>query len=216
MSASSVLEDSSRLSRADRIVFRIERALTLTGGLVILALMLLAVIQILGRKLFNVPIPGFIDWVEQAMAVFAFLGIAYCQRQGGHIRMDIVVGMLRGRLLWLTEFISVGVILALTVALTVGSWRHFLRAFENGDSSIDIALPTWPAKLMVPVALAVLALRLVLQLWAYGRAIKSGSETPVAVPLIEDAATQAAHEAEAVSSNETGASLEGAYHDRPV
>ena len=31
------------------------------------------------------------------MAVFAFLGLAYCQREGGHIRMDIVVDASRGR-----------------------------------------------------------------------------------------------------------------------
>ena len=52
--------------------------------------MLLAVAQILGRKLFNLPVTGFIDWVEQAMAIL-LLGIAYCQRLGGHIRMDIVI-----------------------------------------------------------------------------------------------------------------------------
>ncbi len=200
MSDASVLKDDSRLSRMDQTLFRVESFLTLTGGLVILALMFLAVTQIVGRKLFNAPIPGFIDWVEQAMAVFAFLGISYCQRVGGHIRMDIVLGMLRGRILWINELISVLVMLLLTVVLTVGSWRHFLRAYQNGDSSIDIALPTWPAKLMVPVALSILTLRLVLQLWAYGRALKTGTEQPVAVPLIETAAEQAAREAETVSS----------------
>ena len=51
----------------------------------------------------------------------------------------------------------------------------------------------------MPVALAVLCLRLTLQLWAYGRAIVLGLSEPVAVPLIEDAATQAAAEAETVS-----------------
>ncbi|MEL6597767.1 MAG: TRAP transporter small permease, partial [Pseudomonadota bacterium] len=42
----------------------------------------------------------------------------------------------------------------------------------------------------------VLCLRLVLQLVAYGRAIVLGLEKPVAVPLIESAAEQAAREAE--------------------
>ena len=45
-------------------------------------------------------------------------------------------------------------------------------------------------------------MRLVLQLWAYGRAIKEGTDTPVAVPLIEDMATIAAREAEAVTGRE--------------
>ncbi len=198
--SASVREDDSPLSRFDRTLFKLETFLALIGGFVILALMLLAVAQILGRKLFNMPVPGFIDWVEQAMAVFAFLGVAYCHRLGGHIRMDILVSQLKGRTLWAAEFTSTLVVFLLVLLLTWGSWLHFMRAYTIGDSSIDIALPLWPAKLLVPVAFAVLALRLTIHLIGYAKAIRSGEAEPVAVPLIEDAATQAAHEAEAVDS----------------
>ncbi|WP_419904554.1 TRAP transporter small permease subunit [Kiloniella sp.] len=198
-SSSMVREDNSGLSRLDRALFSIESKLALVGGLIILALMLLAVAQILGRKLFNIPVPGFIDWVEQSMAVFAFVGVAYCHRLGGHIRMDIVVSHLKGRLLWASELLSSLIMLFLITALTYGSWLHFMRAFKNGDSSIDIALPLWPAKLMVPLALSILALRILIHVIGYARAVISGESEPVAVPLIEDAAEQAAHEAEHVS-----------------
>ena len=64
------------------------------------------------------------------------------------------------------------------------------------DSSIDIGIPIWPAKLLAPVAFSVLCARLILQVWGYGRAFMLGLEAPVAVPLIQDAAAQAAAEAE--------------------
>ncbi len=51
----------------------------------------------------------------------------------------------------------------------------------------------------VPIAFSVLVARLALQIWGYGRAIAEGTEAPVAVPLMEDAATQAANEAATVS-----------------
>ena len=195
----SIGENNSPLSKFDRILFKLERLLALISGFVILALMLLAVFQIVGRKLFNMPVPGFIDWVEQAMAVFAFLGVAYCHRLGGHIRMDILVAQLKGRALWLSEFFSTLVVFLLILALTYGSWLHFMRAFTIGDSSIDIALPLWPAKLLVPFAFFILLLRLSIHLISYGKAIYNGDQ-PVAVPLIEDAATQAANEAKSVDS----------------
>jgi len=195
----SVKTDNSRLSRLDQQLFKLESALNLIAGIVVLMLMMLAVTQIFGRKLFNIPVPGFIDWVEQAMAVFAFLGIAYCQRIGGHIRMDILVGRLKGRVLWLSEFISTIVMILLSLALTYGSWLHFRRAWDLGDSSIDIALPIWPAKLMVPVALSLLSLRFILQAWGYWRAFMRNETVPTGVPLIEDAATVAANEAKSVS-----------------
>ena len=196
---SAVLEDDSTLSRLDRLFFKLESFLALLGGITIFLLVLLAVVNVLGRWLFNLPVSGYIDWVEQAMAVFAFFGIAYCQRLGGHIRMDIVIGSLKGRALWISEFTSTLIMLLLTSVLVYGSYLHFLRAFNNGDSSIDIGLPVWPAKLVVPIALLILAIRLVLQLWGYIRAIKNNTDQPVAVPLIEDAATQAANEAKSVS-----------------
>ena len=115
---------------------------------------------------------------------------------------------LKGRALWLFELFSVLLILLLVVFLFWGSWAHFARSFDFGapmwsrDSSMDIALPLWPAKLLAPVAFGVLCLRLGLQLWAYARAFFRNDETPIAVPLVADAATQAAMEAEHVSGHD--------------
>lgn len=199
MSASAtVLEDNSLLSRLDRLFFKFESLLNLLGGIAIFLLVLLATTNVLGRWLFSLPVDGYVDWIEQAMAFIAFLGIAYTKRLGGHIRMDIVVGHLHGRWLWFVEMFSVLMMLAITLLLIYGSYLHFWRAYDIGDSSLDINLPTWPAKLVVPFALAVLALRLILQVWAYARAFKNNTDTPVAVPLVESAAEVAAKEAEAV------------------
>ena len=196
--STTIVEDDSRLSFADRAFFRFESFLNLAGGVVIFLLVLLATTNVLGRWIFSLPIDGYVDWVEQAMAFIAFLGIAYTKRLGGHIRMDILVGRLRGRLLWAVELIAVCLMLLVTTVLIYGSYLHFWRAYNIGDSSLDINLPTWPAKLVVPVALTVLALRLVLQIWGYARAVKEGGNEPVAVPLIESAADMAAKEAETV------------------
>ena len=174
------------LARCDSALGRMEHACGLLSGAVVGLLILLASVQILGRKFFNSPLPGFIDWVEQAMAVVAFLGLAYCQRQGGHMRMDIVVSRLRGRLRAGLE--ATGVLLSafIIAVLVCGSWLHFERAFDwsapmfSRDSTIDIGLPLWPAKLLVSVSLSFLLLRMVLQLWDYSRALLLG-----APPLLE-------------------------------
>ena len=199
---SSVLEDGSLLSRLDQKLLGLERMLALISGLAVFSLMLMAVVSVGGRNLFNAPLPGYVDWIEQAMPLLAFMGIAYVQRDGGHIRMDIVIGRLHGRALWLAELVSVVLVLVLMIVLVWGSWSHFGRSFDFAaplwslDSSIDIGIPIWPAKLLVPVAFSVLILRLILQIWGYGRAFVLGLPAPVAVPLIQDAAAQAAAEAD--------------------
>ena len=206
--SSLVLSDGSTLSKIDRGLYRLETFLALLSGLAVFALMLLAVVSVSGRNFLNQPLPGYVDWIEQAMPLIAFLGVAYVQRNGAHIRMDIVAGALSGRTLYLVELITTFAILVLMVLMVWGSWSHFLRSFDfaaplwSRDSSMDIALPIWPAKLLAPIAFAVLCLRLCLQIWAYGLAFWRNEERPVAVPLIADAATQAAMEAEHVSGHD--------------
>ncbi|ATG35367.1 TRAP transporter, subunit DctQ [Phaeobacter piscinae] len=210
--SAAVLKDGSLISRWDRQLLRLERVMALISGLAVFSLMVLAVVSVGGRNAFNAPLPGYVDWIEQVMPLIAFMGISFVQRDGSHIRMDLVISSLRGRALWLFELISVLLILALMLALLWGSWSHFLRSFDfaaplwSRDSSIDIGLPIWPAKLLAPVAFAVLCLRLLLQVWGYGRALILGLARPAAVPLVQSAAEQAAAEAEHLGGVSTSAS----------
>jgi len=200
--SAAVLEDSSVLSKLDRALLPIERFCALLSGLAIFSLMFLAAYSVTGRKFFASPLAGYVDYIEAAMPIIAIMGVSYVQRDGTHIRMDMLVGALKGRLLWLFELISVLLMLLLIVALTWGAWEHFDRSFDcarplcSRDSSIDIGIPIWPSKLVVPVAFFVLSLRLILQAWGYGRALVLGLENPVAVPLNLTVAEQAMHEAE--------------------
>ncbi|MGB3178955.1 MAG: TRAP transporter small permease [Albidovulum sp.] len=206
--SASVLEDGSTLSLIDQKLYNLERVLALASGVAVFALMLLAVFSVGGRNFFNAPLPGYVDWIEQAMPLIAFMGIAYAQRDGGHIRMDMLVGQLKGRGLYLAELITTFAVLVLMILLVWGTWAHFLRSFDfaapmwSRDSSMDIGLPIWPAKLLAPVAFFVLVLRLLVQCAGFTSALRSGTDTPVAVPLIIDVATQAAHEARHVSGRE--------------
>lgn len=207
MSHSPVLTDDSAVSRADRTLLRLEAFMNLLAGITIFALVALAVVHVLARKLLNAPVPGYVDWTQQFMALFAFLGLAYCQREGGHIRMDIVIGQLKRRPLWIAEFASIIIMLLITTALIYGTYFHFDRSFDmtkplwSSDSSIDIALPLWPAKLVVTISMVVLWLRLWVQLWGFGRAIGRNDDRPVAVPIVMDAAEQAMAEAEGVEGD---------------
>ena len=203
-SSARILSDQTRLSRIDAAFLRLEVFLGILSGLAVFSLMLLAVISVGGRNFMNQPLPGYVDWIEQLMPLIAFLGISYVQREGGHIRMDILINRLKGRVLWAAELVTVLLMLALMILMVWGSWAHFERSFDvtmplwSRDSSMDIALPLWPAKLLAPFAFAVLCARLCLQLWGYGRAFLRNDDTPVAVPLPLDAAAHAAEEADSL------------------
>ena len=199
-----VIEDGHLLSRLDRYLLKLEKFCALISGLAILSLMFLAVYSVTGRKFFNTPLAGYVDYIEAAMPIIAIMGVSYVQRDGSHIRMDIFVSFLRGRALWLFELLSIVLILVLILALTWGAWVHFDRSFDcarpfcSRDSSIDIGLPIWPSKLVVPFAFSVLALRLFLQAIGYTRALVLGLDQPSAVPLVLSASQQAKLETDAI------------------
>jgi TRAP-type C4-dicarboxylate transport system permease small subunit len=186
----------------DGLLGHVENVFNLIAASSILVLMLLAVVQVLGRFFLNMPIPGFIDITEQAMAVFAFCGVAYCQRVGGHIRMEMVLGKLHGRALWVAELIGAILIASVVALLIWGSWYHFDRSWSIGDSTMDISLPTWPSKLVIPVALSLLFLRLLLQIYGYLRLVIDPDAQPYCVPVLHDVAETAKHEIEEAFGDE--------------
>jgi TRAP-type C4-dicarboxylate transport system permease small subunit len=171
----------------DRWFRVLEDFLNLFAAFAIFVLMLVGVGQIVGRSIFNVAIYGYIDYIEQCTAIFAFLGVAYCQRFGTHIRMEILLHLLPRRALWWVE--ALGVLLAMVVItlLIEGSWYNFQRAYVIGDSTMDIQLPIWPGKLAVPVSFATLWIRLLLQLIEYVRLALNPDREPRGVPMIHRA-----------------------------
>ena len=207
-SSATVLEDSSLLSRLDRALLPLEKLLALLSGVAAFSLMFLAAYSVAGREFFASPLLGYVDLIEALMPLIAIMGVSYVQREGGHIRMDILIGVFRGRLLWLVEGLLVVLILALMLGLLVGAWFHFDRSFDcarplcSRDSSIDISLPLWPSKILVPIAFAVLCLRLILQAWGYARAFWLNLPRPPGVPLIQSVVEQAKAEAESLEGED--------------
>ncbi len=186
-------EQAPTLSKFDGWLGSVETIFNLIAAFSILFLMFFGVCNIVGRTL-GFPIWGYVDFVEQAIAIFAFMGIAYCQRAGGHVRMDLALRGLKGRSLWTVEFLAILLSLIVVGILVYNGYTHFDRAFTKGDSTIDADLPVWPSKLIVPVALGLLWLRLLLQLFGFLRLIGNPNAEPIAVPTIPTIEDVARHE----------------------
>ena len=195
MSSALVHTDDSALSYCDQSLLWLERKLNLAGGIIVLFIVLFSVINIIGRGLLNQPFNAYFDLMGQSVPLIAFMGLSYCQRDGGHIRMDLLIGRFSGRLLWIVEAISSVLTFALITLLAYGAWLHAERSITLGDSTEDIGLIIWPFKLVLVVMFIVLLARLFIQLWGYARLIISPDALPIAVPVIEDVAAQAQREA---------------------
>ena len=173
------------LVAADEFWFKIESAMNLLAAFFIFGIMLLGVAQVIGRSIFNQPVRGYVDIVEVSITVFAFLAISYCQRLAGHVRMEIIIGRFKGRALWLTETFGTIVIMFIVFVLMLYAWDHFMRAWSIGDSSIDVEITLWPSKLLVPMAFAMLTVRLTIQLIGFLRLAAKPNAIPIGIPEME-------------------------------
>lgn len=214
--ANSAPPPEGALARFDHWYAKFEDFLNGFSAIAIFAVMLLGVAQVFGRKFLNFPIPGYIDFIEQSMVVFAFFGIAYCQRLGGHVRMDLFMAKLSGRPLYFVEALATLVGLFVITILIENSWLHFLRAYDIGDTSIDIQLPIWPAKLIIPLCFCVLWLRFAIQAVGFSRLFLFPGASIIGVPVIEDVEEQARHEIADALGEEAGAAakFDQTYHKK--
>ena len=199
------------VDRSDRMLRPVEDMMNMVAAAAILFLMLLGVAQIVlrARWLFNAPMFGYIDLIELVMPALAILGFAYCQREGVHIRMDILVRRFHGRLLWAVEAFTTFFTMVIVGLIVRYSWVFFHDAYTSGDSTRDAEFLTWPSKLVIPVAFGVCVLRLVIQLGGSLRLAFRPELEPVGVIVAKDVAAQAQEEIREVLGEEGGAAGKG-------
>jgi TRAP-type C4-dicarboxylate transport system permease small subunit len=150
-----------------------------------------------GRKFFDLPIFGYIDIVEIMMAFMVFLALAYTERLG-HIRMELFVSALGGGGCRCSACRR-GLGLAIVAVLLVYS-DHAMQAPLPGRLHHRRPDSLWPSKLVVPIALGMLFVRLLVSLWAYVRVIIDPSKHLIGVPEAIDAEEQALREAAAAGA----------------
>jgi TRAP-type C4-dicarboxylate transport system permease small subunit len=180
-------EQRGLLLSVDRALARVENLFNDCGAAAIFLLMWLTIAEVLGRRLLNSPVPGAIDYIEVGMIVFAFGGIAFCQRLSGHVRMDLLLGTLKGRVLWAVEALAAAVATLYAAIIVYASIQDTWRSYDLGDSTIDAHVTVWPSKLVVPLSMGLLTLRLLVQLWGYLRLVVMPDAPRWAVPVVKHA-----------------------------
>jgi TRAP-type C4-dicarboxylate transport system permease small subunit len=193
--------EGGMLARLHKGFMPIEDLANLAAALAIMALMVMGVLQIVLRTVFNTPIDGYIDLVQLSMASMAFLGAAYTQRMGSHIRMELLIGKLSGRALWVVEAIGTALAMFIIGVLIYYTFGHFMRSYTLGDTTIDAEFSVWPSKLLVPVAFTIWWIRLALQFAGAVRLIINPRLTPIAVITAKAVAEQAQDEIHEVMGN---------------
>ena len=139
------------------------RSLAYVAGAALLWLMLLTVVAVVMRYVFNAPILGAQDISELSLAVVVFLGIPYCGWTGGHVAVDLISSVVGESRLRYTD-----TLMRLAGAVLFGfvAWqamRQGLDALEYGDATNLVDISHYPFMFLMSFGWLLFAVVLLLQ-----------------------------------------------------
>lgn len=145
-------------------VHRVNQTLSAFIGWLMVAMMLLLVVDFMGRRL-NMPLQGMAEMSVFVMMIVIYLGYARCEEHNEHVGLEIVLNLMptRARLAMMVVSQSLAV---LTIALyfyavTTDAWSAFL----TGDAiEGTVELPIWPTKFVMVVGMVVFLLQGIINL----------------------------------------------------
>ena len=138
------------------------RGANLLSAVFVLLLMILVIADILGRYLFNSPVPMTYEVGSFLMVFIVFLGLAYTQRQGAHIRVEFLTLRLSSRTRAILDIVasSLGFLLYITIVYQGFMWSW--TSWQVGDYVAGLVnIPRWPSQFIVPIGSAILCLQFI-------------------------------------------------------
>lgn len=123
----------------------------LAGGMVFVALVIMSIVSIVGRKLFSHPIEGDMELLMMGAAIGSAAFLPVCELDDNHIKVDALTTWMSERARAALDVIAH---LLLTVASAIITWRSALyveECYENMEVSTLLLIPIWqPVLLLVP------------------------------------------------------------------
>ena len=151
--------------------------LNLASVFIIMFLMFFATAEIVGRYIFNSPIPGHVEIVELIMAGVVFFGVAYTERTGGHVRMELfITKVLKGRGYHMSEVVTTAASLFTFIFVLIFTTKFAWDAVQIADVTADLYIPTWPSKFAIPIGSFFLCIRFAIELIQHLSQVIAGGE----------------------------------------
>lgn len=149
------------LEQLDGFLVRIEK------GLIILVLFLLTVLsfgQVIARNVFKVGYMWIDEFTRCIVLWMAFIGGALCSEYARHMRIDIILHLMKGKKKRAVEIIGNVFIVVICSFLLVASINHIKYQMESSVQLMLQGVPDWIISLVIPYFFAVTILRALLRI----------------------------------------------------
>ena len=121
------------------------------GGLVFIALVVMSVVSIVGRKLFSAPVPGDVEVLQMASAFASATFFAYCHMTRGDVKVDFFTAWWSDSTLHQLDAVGSLLVGLFGSLMTWRSGAGVISLYQSGETSMVLGWPVWVAQaLMLP------------------------------------------------------------------
>lgn len=164
------------MSRLDRLIESVEKAFLYLTGLGLMFIMLVIVVDVVMRYFFSAPLSWSYDLIGMYLVTLVFfLALADTFRRGGHIKVDLFETLRATRLFAAGEILGYCMALvffALILKQMIESGVEGMLAGDVVDGAIP--WPTWPPYLIAALGVALLMVRVSLNVIRRVAALATG------------------------------------------
>lgn len=150
-SAADAAGGASEFGPVGQLLLTVSRWAAILGGVIFVALVVMSIVSIVGRKLASAPVPGDVEILQMVAAFASALFFAYCHMKRGDVKVDFFTAKMSPRIVQTLD--AFGSLLVGLVGLLL-AWRTAAGAItvqQSGETSMILGIPQWISQaLMVP------------------------------------------------------------------
>lgn len=156
------MENETIAAKSWKMLDHVIMAFGVLSAVLIVVIMFLSSADVLSRNFVGVPIKGAYELNEIFFLCAAMMGIAYAQKYKAHVNVELVVSHLPKRTALILETYMTVVALITYVLVIWMSSLEFINSWTTDEFRWGlIAIPLWPARLMIPLGFTLLCLRFI-------------------------------------------------------
>jgi TRAP-type C4-dicarboxylate transport system permease small subunit len=144
-------------------IFRLAAVTNSIGILAVAVMVLVTVVDVIGRRIFGSPLLGSLEIVRFMMAMAVFLTIAHAAVHDHHVTCDVLFILFPNKLQIITEKVTMLLSLGLWIILSYQLTLQALDLWRAGESSMLLRIPVYPFAFIAAFGSALLAFVILIQ-----------------------------------------------------
>jgi TRAP-type C4-dicarboxylate transport system permease small subunit len=168
------------MRRIDYIIDRIADLVGYFSGWLVPLMMILIAVEVFMRYVLHQPLVVADEFSAYMLVALSYLGLAYTWRQGGHVRISILVSRFPSRVSSWVRLIALIMVLIFLIGLDQAGYKMIMYALKiNLRSSTWLTIPLFWPQLTVFIGFILLTLLLVAEIARTIVKIRAGEKVEV-------------------------------------